>query len=57
MKQTFYPLHKQNIARAGKLESTILEDFLSVSGCQTCMCKRGISYGLARKGHENTVFD
>jgi len=37
MKQTFYLLHKQNIARARQQESTFLEAFLSVPGCQTCM--------------------
>jgi len=30
MKQAFYPLHKQNIARAWQQESTFLEAFLSV---------------------------
>jgi len=45
MKQAFYPLYKQNIARALKQESTFLEAFLSVPGCQTCMYKRGIRFG------------
>jgi len=36
MKQTF-------IARAEQHESTFLEAFTSVPGCQTCMYKRGIS--------------
>jgi len=53
MKQAFYPLHKQNIARVFssfftsfiyiQQENTILQAFRSVSGCQTCMCKRGIN--------------
>jgi len=42
MKQAFYPLYKQNIAWAIQQESTFLEAFLSVPGCQTCMYKRGI---------------
>jgi len=43
MKQDFYPLHKQNIARALQQESSFLQAFRSVLGYQTCMCKRGIS--------------
>jgi len=43
MKQAFYPLCKQNIVRVLQQESTFLETFLSVPGCQTCMYKRGIS--------------
>jgi len=43
MKQAFYLLHKQNIARAWQQESTFFQAFLSVPGCQTCMCKRGIN--------------
>jgi len=43
MKQTFYPLHKQNIARIWQQENTILQDLRSVPGCQICMCKRSIS--------------
>jgi len=42
MKQAYYPLYKQNIARALQQESTFLQAFRSVPGCQTCMCKRGI---------------
>jgi len=45
MKQAFYQLHKQNIARTWQLESTLLQAFGSVPGCQTCMCKRGINLG------------
>jgi len=48
MKQAFYVLHKQNIVRAWQQESTFLQAFHSVPGCQTCMCKRGIS--LTTKG-------
>jgi len=44
MKQAFYPLHKQNIARAWQQGNTILQAFRSVPGSQTCMCKRGIRY-------------
>jgi len=44
MKQAFYPRHKQTIARAWTLENTFLQAFRSVSGCQTCMCKRGKSF-------------
>jgi len=44
MKQAFIPLQKQNIARAWQQESTFLKAFRSVPGCQTCMCKRGISF-------------
>jgi len=43
MKQTFYLLHKQSIARAWQNESTFLEAFLSVPGSQTFMYKCGIS--------------
>jgi len=42
MKQAFYPLHKQNLERAWQQENTFTEAFLSVPGCQICMCKRGI---------------
>jgi len=42
MKQTFYPLYKQNIEQAWQQENTFLQAFLSVPGCQTCMCKRAI---------------
>jgi len=38
-----YAALKQNIARAWPLESTFLQAFRSVPGCQTRMCKRGIS--------------
>jgi len=38
-----FPHHKQKIARAWQQESTFLQAFCLVSGCQTCMCKRGIS--------------
>jgi len=48
MKQAFYPLHKLNIARAWQ-ESTYVQAFFSVSGCQTCMCKRGINFQRTRK--------
>jgi len=41
-----HPLHKQNIARVWQQKNTILQAFRSVSGCQTCMCKRGISHIL-----------
>jgi len=44
MKQAFYLLHKQYAARAWKQESTFLQTFHSVSGCQTCMYKRDIRY-------------
>jgi len=43
MKQALYPLHKLNIALAGEQENTLIQVFCSVSGCQTCMCKRGIN--------------
>jgi len=43
MKQAFYPLQKQNIARAWQQEITFIQTFRSVPVCQTCMCKRGIS--------------
>jgi len=43
IEQAFYPLYKQNIARACQQESTFLQAFRLVPGCQTCMCKRGIS--------------
>jgi len=43
MKQAFSPLHKQNNARAWQQENTFIHVFLSVTGCQTCMCKRDIS--------------
>jgi len=43
MKQAFYLLHNQKIARAYQQENTFKQAFRSVSGCQTCMCKRGIS--------------
>jgi len=46
MKQAFYRFHKENIARAWQQQYTFLQAFLSVSGCQTCMCKRGIRQGL-----------
>jgi len=50
MKQDFYQLHKQNIARAWQHESTFLEAFLSVPDCQTCMYKRGIrNYSESQK--------
>jgi len=48
MKQAFYQLHNQNIARDWQQESNFLEAFLSVPGCQTCMYKRGITL-LARR--------
>jgi len=41
IEQAFYPLHKQNIARDWLQDSTFLQAFRSVPGCQTCMCKRG----------------
>jgi len=44
MKQAFYLLYKQNILRAWQQESTFLSAFRSLPGCQTCMCKRGISF-------------
>jgi len=49
MKQAFYPFYKQNIARALKQESTFVEAFLPVPGCQTCMYKRGIRLILLLK--------
>jgi len=39
-KLAFYPLHKQNIAWPWQHENTFIQVFLSVPGCQTCMCKR-----------------
>jgi len=42
MTQAFNSLHKQNITRAWQQESTFLQAFYSVPGCQTCMCKRDI---------------
>jgi len=45
-KQAFYSLFKQNISGAWQQESTFVETFLSVPGCQTCMYKRGIRSGL-----------
>jgi len=46
MKQAFYLLHKQNFARDWQQESTFLQTFHSVSGCQTCMYKRDIKYTI-----------
>jgi len=43
MKQAFYLLHRQNIVWAWQQESTFIQAFHSVSGCQTCMCKCGIN--------------
>jgi len=43
MKQASYLPHEQNIARAWQQESTFLQALHSVPGCQTCICKRGIS--------------
>jgi len=43
MKQAFYLLRKLTIARDWQQENTFLQAFHSVPGCQTCMCKRGIS--------------
>jgi len=41
-KQAFYPLHKLYIAWPWQPENIIIQAFRSVTGCQTCMCKRGI---------------
>jgi len=51
MKQAFYPLYKQNIARAWPQQRTFLEAFLSVPSYQTCMYKRGIilSHSISRR--------
>jgi len=42
-KQASYPL-QLNIAWPWQYENTFIQSFLSAPGCQTCMCKRGISY-------------
>jgi len=41
-KQAFYPTHKLYIAWPWQHENIFVQAFLSVPGCQTCMCKRGI---------------
>jgi len=46
MKQAFYLLHKQNFARVWQQESTFLQTFHSVPGCQTCMYKHDIRFML-----------
>jgi len=40
--QAFYTLHKLYIAWLWEHKNTFIQVFLSVHGCQTCMCKRSI---------------
>jgi len=46
MQQAFYPFYKQNIALAWRQENTFIQAFCSVTGCQTCMYKRGINESI-----------
>jgi len=46
-KWAFYSLHKLYTACPWLHKITFIQAFLSVPGCQTYMCKRGISYTIA----------
>jgi len=40
--QAFYSLHKLYIAWPWQHKDTFIRGFISVSGCQTCMCNRSM---------------
>jgi len=50
--KTAFQVLKLKFLAPWQLESTFIQAFHSVPGCQTCMCKRGISHSIMQAMRE-----